>query len=59
MVTVIVSVLIFNVMELTGVIWHNDWSAANYEVNGLDVSHHQRVIDWKAVQEKMILRLFI
>ncbi|MGA8943149.1 MAG: GH25 family lysozyme [Thermoactinomyces sp.] len=49
---IIASVLIFMILELTGVIWHNDWLAADYEVKGLDISHHQGVIDWKTVQEK-------
>lgn len=59
LIAVIAVVFIFIALELTGVIWHNDWFAKSYEVKGLDISHHQGPIDWKTVQEKMILRLSI
>lgn len=52
LIAVIAVVFIFIALELTGVIWHNDWFAKSYEVKGLDISHHQGPIDWKTVQEK-------
>jgi lysozyme len=45
-------VLIIGVLEYKGIIWHNSIFAMNYKVRGLDVSHYQGDIDWKAVAAK-------
>jgi lysozyme len=37
------------VLDFFGIIWHNAPFARQFEVKGLDVSHHQNDIDWKKV----------
>ncbi len=41
-------------LELSGYVYHNDIVAkiAGYQVEGLDVSHHQEKINWKKVDKK-------
>jgi lysozyme len=45
-------ILILAILEYTGIIWYNEWFARQYEVKGLDVSHHQGEIDWRKVKEE-------
>lgn len=44
-------VLVFGALDFFGIIWHNDLFAYQYPVKGLDVSHHQGIIDWHKVAE--------
>lgn len=39
------------ILQYYGIIWHNDLFAYRYLVKGLDVSSHQRIIDWKKVAD--------
>lgn len=53
-VVAVLSVLAF--LEYQGVIWHNELFATNYEVKGVDVSHHQGEIDWRKVTDQKDLK---
>ena len=39
----------FAALVYFGVLWPNDLFAAAYPVRGIDVSNHQKVVDWEAV----------
>lgn len=48
----VILIFLLGFLEYKGIIWHNELFAMAYEVKGLDVSHHQGKINWKAVQEE-------
>jgi lysozyme len=55
-VVILTTVIIGSVFALFffGIIWFNNPSRNDYPVQGIDVSNHQGVIDWKLVQENNI-----
>ena len=46
----ILLILTLVALDYFGVIWHNEIFAFRYPVKGLDVSHHQKKIDWAEVK---------
>lgn len=43
--------ILFVVLEATGVIWHTEIFSPFYEVQGIDVSHYQEEIDWEEIPD--------
>ncbi|WP_188431849.1 glycoside hydrolase family 25 protein [Kroppenstedtia guangzhouensis] len=56
LISILVVLLVLAFLEYQGIIWHNELFAMNYEVKGLDVSHHQGRIDWKKVTDRKDLK---
>lgn len=50
----IIAVLLYN-----GIIWFNNPSSGKYPVRGVDVSHHQGMIDWEVLSQQGIDFAFI
>jgi lysozyme len=45
----VLGLLLLLALDYFGIIWHNEPFALRYEIKGLDVSHHQKEIDWPTV----------
>lgn len=48
----LLTIITFGILDCFGIIWHNELFAFQYPVKGLDVSHHQKRIDWAKVQRE-------
>lgn len=43
--------LVVGILDYRGIFWHTELFTKKYEVRGIDISHHQGLIDWNGVLE--------
>lgn len=59
LIAMLTSVVVLAVLVMNGVLWFNRLPAAGYDTRGIDVSHHNGTIDWRAVADQDVDFAFI